>query len=898
VSTNDRFVSWLRGAQPASGSLALNAAGHSVSVPVQQYGPGDVIGLSPSLIKTRAPLPDSIGFAPNLFPYIEFTQPDVPWWVTPANPDAASQLLPWLALIVVDASAGNPLGSAADAKLPVLNAQLSDLPPSAELAQWAHVQIASAGNADDTAFRAGTARILCPRALAPSTRYIACLVPVFEAGRLAGLGQTPPAALGAQTAWSNTTTAAVPLPVYDHWFFATGPSGDFETLARKLKGRDIAGTSSPLALNVSSVSGEVAGQLALFEGALRPVGAEAAWTGAAVHAAREQLGAWMTREASGSAAAPVIGPPIYGSIESGKTQVATGWSADLNLDPRRRAAAGLGAEIVRDQQDALVDEAWRQVGDLQKARREHAGSLLADMATLRLHARLVAPLTGANALLTLAPAARRVKDATAGTVAARLSASTLQSAALAGSFRRVVAAKMPVAARLAGQGVARTLPLANAKTVVPGAQPPTPSKLITDAQLQTAVLGHVLDINKIGGLNTRVSTLDTNLSTGGGAASGGVHLATGGLTVRGGGEVVTTGGATTGGATTGGGSTTTKTLGITVNLTASQIAILSTAAAQLDARQPAVIQVAAPQAFSWIAPAPPAVTASVRFQMRLNLSNTARLRSGWSIVATPRFQQALSAWLDPAFLMAGVNLPPDTAGLLEVNAPFVEALMVGANHELARELAWRGVPLDRASTLLTHFFTSTASQAPKDLPAIATWKDAEALGSHVAFGEKAVFVLRSRLVGHLTEALIYLSQAVPDGPYRMPGPNQLAPVFRGTAGVDTAYLGFEIAPEILGGSGQGADLGWYLVIQEIEGTPRFGFDEGTPDKLNTWNDAAWGLVGLTAPGGYVSLAAQKLAPATPANLVWGAGSAHMASITLQRPVRVSIHASLLLPPKT
>ena len=888
MSTNDRFVSWLRGAQPASGSLALNAAGHSVSVPVQQYGPGDVIGLSPSLMKTRSPLPDSIGFAPNLFAYIEFTQPDVPWWITPANPDGASQLLPWLALIVVDASAGNPLGSAGDAKLPVLNAQPSDLPPSAELAQWAHVQIAAAGNADDTAFHAGTARILCPRALAPSTRYIACVVPVFEAGRLAGLGQTPPDARSTQTAWSNAATARVPLPVYDHWFFATGPSGDFETLARKLKGRDIAGTSAPLALNVSSVSGGVAGKLAPFEGALRPIGTEAAWTGAAVAAAQKQLGAWMTREASGSGAAPVVGPPIYGSIESGKTQVASGWSADLNLDPRRRAAAGLGAEMVRDQQDALVDEAWRQVGDLQKARREHAGSLLADMATLRLHARLVAPLTGANALLTLAPAARRMKDAAAGTVAARLSASTLQSAALAGSFRRVMATKMPVAARRAGHGVARTLPLVNARTVVPGAQPPTPARLVTDAQLQTAVLGHVLDINKIGGLNTRVSTLDTSSSSGGGAAGGGAHLSTGGLTTRGGGEVVTTGG----------GSKPTKTLGITVNLTASQIAILSTAAAQLDARQPAVVQVAVPQAFSWIAPAPPAVTASVRFQLRLNLGNAARLRSGSSIVATPRFAEALSAWLDPTFLMAGVNLPPDTAGLLEVNAPFIEALMVGANHELARELAWRGVPLDRASTLLTHFFTSTASQAPRNLPAIATWKDAEALGSHVAFGEKAVFVLRSRLVGHLSEALIYLSQAVPDGPYRMPGPNQLAPVFRGTAGADTAYLGFEIAPEVLGGSGRGTDLGWYLVIQEIEGAPRFGFDEGTPDKLNTWNDAAWGLVGLTAPGGYVSLAAKKLTPATPANLVWGGGSAHMASITLQRPVRVSIHTSLLLPPKT
>ena len=35
------------------------------------------------------------------------------------------------------------------------------------------------------------ARLLCPRRLDPSTRYLACLVPAFNAGRLAGLGQPP-----------------------------------------------------------------------------------------------------------------------------------------------------------------------------------------------------------------------------------------------------------------------------------------------------------------------------------------------------------------------------------------------------------------------------------------------------------------------------------------------------------------------------------------------------------------------------------------------------------------------------------------------------------------------------------------------------------------------------------
>ena len=49
------------------------------------------------------------------------------------------------------------------------------------------------------------------------------------------------------------------------------------------------------------------------------------------------------------------------------------------------------------------------------------------------------------------------------------------------------------------------------------------------------------------------------------------------------------------------------------------------------------------------------------------------------------------------------NLPPDTAGMLEVNGPFVEALLVGANHELARELLWRGV--------VFHPFSNTAVES-------------------------------------------------------------------------------------------------------------------------------------------------------------------------------------------
>ena len=44
--------------------------------------------------------------------------------------------------------------------------------------------------------------------------------------------------------------------------------------------------------------------------------------------------------------------------------VAPPWVRDANLDPRLRVAAGLGGEVVRQNQDRYVEEAWRQVGDV------------------------------------------------------------------------------------------------------------------------------------------------------------------------------------------------------------------------------------------------------------------------------------------------------------------------------------------------------------------------------------------------------------------------------------------------------------------------------------------------------------------------------------------------------
>lgn len=876
MSTSARFLPWAQAAGLAGGALQVRAAGRDVSVPVARYGPGDVTGLGPGQIRRREPLPGSLGMAPNLFPYVEFARADLPWCVSPGAPDANGGLRPWLALIVVAAPSGSPLGTVADARQPVIELERTQLPRQDEVELWAHVQVNADVAPGEDVTRRGVARVMSARQLAPNTRYAACLVPTFEAGRLAGLGEKPADPLSSAPAWGPGAGTVV-LPVYDHWFFTTTDSGDLETLARRLRGRDLTETSAPRRLEVSAVSGDVDGKVAPFEGALRPLAPPAAWTGAAVAASAQRLRRSLERAATNGAA--VVGPPVYGSIASGRPgpEPENGWAGELNLDPRRRAAAGLGVEMVRAHQDELVDEAWRQMGDLDRARREREGAVLAELASTRLHARAVEPLRGAHALVTLAPALARMRDTGAPTVGSRLSQSALPAPVLGAAFRRILATKTSPAVRANGKGIRRAVALQNANAVSPGALPATPAKLVTTERVRAG-------LTPAGPTGPHGPTLQpgTILTPTPGAVTPGPGTHVIGRTP----PVIHQPGHPLPPISPG----VLLSMPMISRLSGAQRAIFAEVAPVLAMRIPPTIDVPRLKIFDWARPAPPtgALTATARFAGRVALGDAGRLRPGLGVVATPRFTQPLGSWLEPQFLLAGVDIPPDTAGLLAVNTEFVESLMVGANHELARELLWRGVPLDRAATYLTRFFESKASVAPRDLSAVASWKPEERLGTHVTFGERVVLVLRSRLVSRLSETVVFLAKAEMDGPFRRPGTTQLLPVFRGSAGVDTAYLGFEVTPEDLA-----AAPGWYVVIQEQPGAAKFGFDEEASETIFTWNDVGWPSVAVE--GGYLTAAGRTPQPAQPAGLVWRKGAAHMAGITLQRPIRLAIHSSLLLP---
>src|SRR5581483_4226186 len=311
------------------------------AVVTQLFGPGDVAGLDTDpapgnrrsqLVLRSDPPPGAQRFDTSLFVQVEFDNPALPWMYTPLAA-SGDRLRPWLALVVLErvgANAPLDLEPLQHGRLPVLTvADAADLPPVAETWAWAHAQVAVADGT--TAANLGTkmaqdpgaalSRLICARRLATGKHYVACVVPTFEAGRAAGLGDSPPDSVA--PAWGATATFPLQLPVYHYWDFFTGEADNFEQAVRRLR-RASAPAEAGRVLDASQPGRPQvadAGAAALpLAGALRPEELKpAAYTGPAV-AGYDQLarmGEVVT--APGGQAYPVVNVTLYGGKHVGAT---------------------------------------------------------------------------------------------------------------------------------------------------------------------------------------------------------------------------------------------------------------------------------------------------------------------------------------------------------------------------------------------------------------------------------------------------------------------------------------------------------------------------------------------------------------------------------------------------
>jgi hypothetical protein len=269
------------------------------------------------------------------------------------------------------------------------------------------------------------------------------------------------------------------------------------------------------------------------------------------------------------------------------------------------------------------------------------------------------------------------------------------------------------------------------------------------------------------------------------------------------------------------------------------------------------------------------------------------------VMAAPDIPEPLYeplAKADPDRFLPGIGLiPDDTITLLETNPPFVEAFLVGANHEMNRELLWRGYPTDRRGTPFRRFWDRV--DAGPDIPAIHEFGRSAQLGTNSGADLRGALVLlvRGQLLRRYPHAVLYAAPALADGRLD-PAPNVVAePIFWGQVAPDVTFAGFDLTVEDV----QPAP-GWYFVLAEQPTEPRFGLDGSGGTAIASWSDLHWDRVGI-APGGHLTLAASGL-EGTERPLVkdgtvrarFGRTSADMAAITFQRPFRAVVHTDQLL----
>jgi hypothetical protein len=817
--------------------LTLNGQ-TKVDVALRLYGPGDVTGIDPRVVIRVEPPAGTADLEPNYLAAIEFDSPAFPWLFTPAAAAANGRLRPWLVLVVLRRTEAARLRRMPGVALPVVNAPVNELPDLLESWAWAHAQAFQADASDPVepilAERPhqNLSRLLCPRRLEPRTRYTACVVPAFEAGRKAGLGLAVTAADEDRLApaW-DATRDAVQLPVYYVWEFATGAGGYFERLASKITSRRLEARIGRRPLRVQDQPfglPDLPGRQ--FEGALLATapGPLPALDPPFAQALQALL------NLGEEAAQPVVAPPVHGSWQAARTSVPGAgespvWLRELNLEPSLRAVAGLGARVVQRRQDQLMAAAWEQLGDARavsrfERRMEFAVAVLDSVVRRR-----VEPLATGHLVQLLGPAQSRMRTSPQ-TLRARLAAEGLPPSMSSAPLRRslrpagTLVRRRPTAVSLVRvvTRVATAVPAAGPRAGAPG--------LVTD-QLVAAHAGR-LPGGTTGAANryfTAVRDLQVYLGRFTGQAP--------------------------------------------------------------PAPRPPFAFGAALKA-ELVAHLEPRASVTPRFQARIETAEVAGL--GPSAGGRVRFPQPMYEALrdlSPELLLPGVgSIDDDTVTVLHSNPRFIEAFMVGLNHELASELLWREFPSDLRATYFTNFWDTRAEPQPiAQLPPIHSWSPSAGLGqSFSAGGAQLLLLIRGELLQRYPDALIY---AVKARTASQLGDEERFPLFRGRIEPDITFLGFALsATEVR------AAPGWFFVIQEQPSAPRFGLDDTRSGALASWNDLAWTDT-RTVPGAHLRLADLKTPAAQrPAGPEWAFNAAHMAAILRQRPVQLAFHGTRMVTP--
>lgn len=311
---------------------------------------------------------------------------------------------------------------------------------------------------------------------------------------------------------------------------------------------------------------------------------------------------------------------------------------------------------------------------------------------------------------------------------------------------------------------------------------------------------------------------------------------------------------------------------------------------------------------------------------------------------TPMYEPLLDL-SDEAFVPGLHLVEPNSITLLETNQRFIEAYLVGLNHEFARELLWREYPTDQRGSYFRQFWdvrtqlrddagTPQGHEALKDVPPLHLWSRTSDLGDHDnreatrENEEELVLVIRGELLKKYPNAVISAQPArwqpvsetdpTPDKTKERrldESKPVLTPLYEARVRPDIFLFGFDLtALDARGDDTVDDKPGWFFRIEEVPGDARFGFDTSRDGDINVYNDLTWDdVVPGVIDGDTVTVAGiptiTLVEPTAPEvqekHEQWesdrqvpfgaGASAAEIAYVALQAPVLMAVHAAELLP---
>jgi hypothetical protein len=278
-------------------------------------------------------------------------------------------------------------------------------------------------------------------------------------------------------------------------------------------------------------------------------------------------------------------------------------------------------------------------------------------------------------------------------------------------------------------------------------------------------------------------------------------------------------------------------------------------------------------------------------------------------------------------------IAPNTITIMITNQPFIESYMVGLNHQMAKALLWNEYPTDQMGTYFRQFwdtskYVDTENLPPdqlaeklRDIKPIHTWQPNSKLGDHnnrqpVGNSPQLVLVIRGELLKRYPNAIIYAQQAIWGKDKNnqtvlmidetivldTDNPAMLFPLYNAEVDPDIFFIGFELTvAEAQGEVTEESDaekaklgnnnLGWFFVIKEMPGEPKFGLDEtidlNTAHRSLSWQD-------FDPATKVLDVNINQDTVTTPKKWDSSTNGADVSYITYRQPVLVAVHAKEML----